>query len=129
MNWNDLDGSILFNKVFSNPIKIGDIDIFNITIDRDATTVMVYFDLVNELPDNPPPKWGKNFNRCRCSIDCSDISFLKIEGIATEMPAQIEINKSSPHDYEVIIKGDNIFLHIICSFVHLAGPSVYTVEE
>ena len=57
MYWNELDGSILFNKVFTTNVVINEIDIFDIKIDREAATVIVSFDLINALPDNPPPKW------------------------------------------------------------------------
>lgn len=52
--WNDIDGSMLFNKVFTKYIEVNEIDIFDIKIDREAATVLIAFDLVNELPDNPP---------------------------------------------------------------------------
>ena len=124
MNWNDIDGNILFNKVFTNPVEVGEIDIFDIKIDREASTVIISFDLVNELPDNPPPKWTKGYNRCRCGINCSGVKFLKIDGISTDMPARIEINKHAGNN-EVIIKGDDIFLNLKCSHIQLMGPSVY----
>ncbi|EIM3549967.1 hypothetical protein NMK82_004590, partial [Salmonella enterica subsp. enterica serovar Braenderup] len=55
MYWNDIDGSILFNKVFTKSIEVNEIDVFDIKIDREAATVTISFDLVNELPDNPLP--------------------------------------------------------------------------
>lgn len=54
MYWNEIEGGILFNKVFSRDVEVNEIDIFDIKIDREATTVMICFDLVNELPDSPP---------------------------------------------------------------------------
>lgn len=124
MNWNEIDGSILFNKVFSKPIEIGEIDIFDINIDREAATVIISFDLVNVLPDIPPPKWVVGYNRCRCGINCSGVRHLKIEGMATDMPAKIEIENKSGNS-EVIIKGDDVFLNLRCSHIQLMGPSVY----
>ena len=47
MHWNDLDGSILFNKVFSKSVKINEIDIFDIRIDREGCTVIITFDLID----------------------------------------------------------------------------------
>lgn len=108
MYWNEIEGSILFNKVFSKYVEVNEIDIFDIKIDREAATLIICFDLVNELPDNPPPKWVKGYNRCRCGINCSGVKFLKIEGMSTDMPAKIEIQKNTPHS-EVIIKGADIF--------------------
>ena len=98
MHWNDLDGSILFNKVFSKSVKINEIDIFDITIDREGPTVIITFDLIGELPDNPPPKWVKGYNRCRCGINCRSVSAIKIEGISTNMPAKIKIDKNDHYN-------------------------------
>ncbi|MFT4173774.1 MAG: Imm50 family immunity protein [Rhodocyclaceae bacterium] len=127
MRWNDMDGSTLFNKVFSRPIEINKIDVFDIKIDREAATVIISFDLVNELPDNPPPKWPKNFNRCRCGVNCSGVEYLKIEGMSTYMPAKIIIKKHADGS-EIVVNGDNIFLNLKCSHVQLMGPSVYISE-
>jgi hypothetical protein len=124
MNWNELNGNALFNNVFSKPIKVNEIDIFDIKIDREAATVIISFDLVNELPDNPPQKWVKGYNRCRCGINCSGVRYLKIEGMSTDMPAKIEIEKNTSSS-EVIIKGSDIFLNLKCSHIQLMGPSVY----
>ena len=122
MYWNDIDGSFLFNRVFTNAIKVSEIDIFEIKIDREAATVMIIFDLVNQLPDNPPPKWVKGYNRCRCGINCSGVKNLKIDGMSTDMLAKIKIDTNSN---EVIIKGDSIFLNLKCAHIQLMGPSVY----
>lgn len=124
MYWNEIEGGILFNKVFSRDVEVNEIDIFDIKIDREAATVIICFDLVNELPDNPPPKWVKGYNRCRCGINCSGVKFLKIEGMSTDMPAKIEIQKNTPYS-KVIIKGADIFLNLKCSHIQLIGPSVY----
>lgn len=123
MYWNEIEGGILFNKVFSRDVEVNEIDIFDIKIDREAATVIICFDLVNELPDNPPPKWVKGYNRCRCGINCSGVKFLKIEGMSTDKPAKIEIKKTPCS--EVIIKGADIFLNLKCSHIQLMGPSVY----
>jgi hypothetical protein len=120
--WNDIDGNMLFNKVFTKSIEVDEIDVFDIKIDREAATVLITFDLVNELPDNPPPKWVKGYNRCRCGINCSGVKYLKIDGISTDMLAKIEIDNNNN---EVIIKGTDIFLNLKCSHIQLMGPSVY----
>lgn len=124
MNWNDLDGSVLFNKVFSSPIKISEIDIFDIKIDREGATVTISFDLINEIPDQPPIKWMKGYNRCRCGINCGGVSQIKIEGISPSMQAKININKHDSH-VEVSIVGDDINMYLQCMHVQLMGPSVY----
>lgn len=122
MYWNDIDGSLLFNRVFTNAIEVSEIDIFEIKIDREVATVMIIFDLVNQLPDNPLPKWVKGYNRCRCGINCSGVKNLKIDGMSTDMLAKIEIDTNIN---EVIIKGDSIFLNLECAHIQLMGPSVY----
>lgn len=124
MYWNEIEGGILFNKVFSRDVEVNEIDIFDIKIDREAATVIICFDLVNELPDNPPPKWVKGYNRCRCGINCSGVKLLKIEGMSTDMPAKIEIQKNTSYS-EVIINGADIFLNLKCSHIQLMGPTVY----
>ncbi|MCX8985776.1 Imm50 family immunity protein [Citrobacter portucalensis] len=122
MYWNDIDGSVLFNKVFTKYIEVNEIDIFDIKIDREAATVLITFDLVNELPDNPPPKWVKGYNRCRCGINCSRVKYLKIDGMSIDMLAKIEIDTNNN---EVLVKGTDIFLNLKCSHIQLMGPSVY----
>ena len=124
MHWNDIDGSILFNKVFSKSVKINEIDIFDIRIDREGCTVIITFDLIDELQDNPPPKWVKGYNRCRCGINCGSVSAIKIEGISTNMPAKIKIDKND-HYNEVSINGSTIYLYLKCAHIQLMGPSVY----
>ncbi len=122
MYWNDLDGSFLLNKVFSNPVKINEIDIFDIKIDREGATVIISFDLVDELPDNPPPKWVKGYNRCRCGINCGGVSTMKIDGISANMPAKIKIDNNIN---EVLINGSTISLYLKCAHIQFMGPSVY----
>lgn len=122
MYWNNVDGCFLFSRVFTNAIEVNEIDIFEININREAATVIIIFDLINQLPDNPPPKWIKGYNRCRCGINCSGVKALKIDGMSTDMLAKIEIDTNSN---EVIIKGENVFLSIKCAHIQLMGPSVY----
>lgn len=124
MLWNDIDGNTLFNKVFTKPVELGEIDIFDIKIDREASTVIISFDLIDELPDNPPPKWVKGYNRCRCGINCSGVEYLKIDGMSTDMLANITIDIHTENN-EVIINGRDIFLNLKCSHIQLMGPSVY----
>lgn len=121
MYWNEIEGSILFNKVFSRDVEVNKIDIFDIKIDREAATVIICFDLVNELPDNPPQKWVKGYNRCRCGITCCGVKFLKIEGMSTDMPAKIEIQKNTPYS-EVIIKGGRYFFKFEVFAYTINGP-------
>lgn len=76
------------------------------------------------MPDNPPPKWVKSYNRCRCGINCRSVSAIKIEGISTNMPAKIKIDKND-HYNEVSINGSTIYLYLKCAHIQFMGPSVY----
>jgi len=124
MYWNDLDGSYLLGKVFSKPVEISDIDLFDIKIDREGATVIISFDLINELPDNPPVKWVKGYNRCRCGINCGSVNMIRLDGISTNMQAKIKIGKKDGHS-EILINGPEIFLHLKCIHIQFMGPSVY----
>ncbi|WP_286133205.1 Imm50 family immunity protein [Tatumella sp. OPLPL6] len=85
MYWNALDGSYLLSKVFSKSVGISDIDLFDIRMDREGSTVIISFDLIDKLPDNPPIKWVKGYNRCRCGINCGGATMIKLEDISTNM--------------------------------------------
>lgn len=85
MYWNALDGSYLLSKVFSKPVGISDIDLFDIRMDREGSTVIISFDLIDKLPDNPPIKWVKGYNRCRCGINFGGVTMIKLEDISTNM--------------------------------------------
>lgn len=122
MYWNDLDGSFLLGKVFSEPVKISEIDIFDIKIDREGPVVIITFDLVNQLPDKPRIKWIKNYNRCRCGINCGGVTSLKIDGVDKNILATININES--HN-EVCINGTGFHLYLECFHIQFLGPSVY----
>lgn len=127
MFWNDLDGTVLFNKVFSKPVKISDIDLFEVKIDREGPTVTIIFDLIGELPDIPIAKWGKKYNKCRCGINCGGVTSINIEGIAVNMLAKIEIKQEINHNL-VIIKGVNFQLELVCLHIQFMGPSVYLIK-
>lgn len=122
--WNDLDGSYMINNVFSRPVVINEIDVFDVKIDREGATVLISFDLINELPDNPPVKWVKGYNRCRCGINCGGVSTIKLDGMSTNMQAKIKIEKNDGYS-EVLISGPSIFLHLKCIHIQFMGPSVY----
>ncbi|CNC20741.1 Imm50 family immunity protein [Yersinia pseudotuberculosis] len=124
MYWNDLDGSYLLSKVFSEPVKINEIDIFDIKIDREGSTVIISFDLIDELPDSPPVKWVKGYNRCRCGINCGGVSTIKLDGISANMQAKIKIENNNDCN-EVLINSPEFFLHLKCAHIQFMGPSVY----
>lgn len=124
MYWTDLPGSELMRRIYLTPPVINEIDIFDIDIKRDGPTVIIAFDLVNSLPDNPPKKWGKIFNRCRAGLYCFGVHSLNISGIKTDMIAKIDI-KISKDENILIIKNSDINIEITCSYISFTGPSVY----
>lgn len=124
MYWNDLDGSYLLSEVFSQSVEISEIDVFDIRIDREGCTVIVTFDLINQLPDNPPAKWVKGYNRCRAGINCGGVDELAVSGISNEMRAKIKI-KNIDDKIEVNILGDMLNINMKCQHIQFMGPSVY----
>lgn len=124
MNWTDIPCNELLKRVFTNPPKIGAIDLFEIDIKRDGPTVIVNFDLVDVLPDNPPIKWGKDFNRCRMGIYCLGVSELSITGLAKNIIAKIDFKMVGQMTH-IVISSDVFKMNITCSNVSVTGPSVY----
>lgn len=79
--WNELDTNIFFEKIFTQPVEIGEITIFSLQIDNDRPSLGIGFD-IPEFPDSLPEKWkNKGYNVCRLGIDCYGISDLKILNI------------------------------------------------
>lgn len=124
MYWNDFDGSFLLGKVFSKPVEISMVDIFGIKIDHDGPTVIIDFDLVDQLPDIPLDKWGKDYNRCRCGINCGGVGSLEIKGLETNIIAEVKI-ETSRNQVIVNINSSNFMLNMKCSHLQFTGPSVY----
>lgn len=124
MYWTDLPGSELMSRIFSQPPEIGEIDLFNIEIKRDGPTVTINFDMIDTLPDQTPPKWGKEFNRCRIGIYCFGVSDFAVSGISTEMRAKIKFELSNKEKI-IRIESDSININISCAYISLTGPSVY----
>ena len=123
MYWTDLPCNELMKRVFSKAPKVGAIDLFDIEIKRDGPTVIINFDMVDNLPDTPPVKWG-GFNRCRIGLYCFDVSDIAISGISRNMLAKISFVLESGNN-KVMISGDNFKISLVCSHINLTGPSVY----
>jgi hypothetical protein len=80
-NWNDLQTSKLFDMVFTTKIPIEKIVIEKVELYNSCNSLRVDFDLLNQLPDNPPEKWRiAGYNRCRLGLDCNNIKNLNISG-------------------------------------------------
>ncbi len=124
MFWTDLPGSELVKRVFTSPPPIGRIDIFDLQLQRNGSALLLNFDLVDVLPDNPPVKWVKGFNRCRMGINCGGIKDLKILGWGISIPATIKIDKLVD-SFLIEIEGKSFSLHASCSDIVITGPTVY----
>ncbi len=123
-HWNDLDGSIFFNKVFSTPIAIGTIELFSIIIDNNTPDTTLEFD-IPETPDTPPEKWKKTaFNTCRIGINISNVQNLKIENIPTKGKLHTTITKKK-NLYVVKLHNQGSFIQFSADHILLCGPSVY----
>ncbi|MEH2922770.1 Imm50 family immunity protein [Samsonia erythrinae] len=123
INWNELDGTYLLNKVFSGSVKISNVDLFDISINRDGPSVIINFDLLDQLPDQAPPKWGR-YNKCRCGINCGKVSDLEIIGILTKINASANIEIINGVRY-VNFVSDGFKLSLKCKHIQFMGPSVY----
>nr|WP_279616396.1 Imm50 family immunity protein [Caballeronia temeraria] len=96
-------------------------------MDREGPTVVIEFDLVGQLPDNPPPKWGKGYNGCRCGLNCGGVKSVNMNGIAPSMLAEISIERDAEMN-RLSINSEKASLVVECSHLQLMGPSVYTSE-
>jgi len=124
MYWTDLPCNELMRRVFSTPPEVGYIDLFDIEMKRDGPTITINFDIIDTLPDKPPEKWGKDFNRCRIGLYCAGVTGVSISGISTSMPAKIEFYLREGNN-RVIINGNDFSIDFMCQHIHLTGPSVY----
>lgn len=125
--WNDLDGAVFLNKVFSGPIPVGAIELSGISIDNDRNNITIGFD-IDEVPDIIPEKWlKKQFNTCRIGLDCGEIKNILIENIPTTLKLNMEIKKKTY--YLVNISNGASTIKFTAKFIFLRGPSVYFNTE
>jgi len=124
MNWTDLPCNELLRRVFIQPPKVGAIDLLEVQIKSDGPAVIIGFDLVGVLPDNPPTKWGSDFNRCRMGIYCLGVSNLSIEGLARNMIANVNFHIFENVNH-VEVKGEFFKMNFDCADISITGPSVY----
>ena len=127
MNLIDLAGAELLRRVFSYSPTTERIDLFDVSLIRDAKVFIANFELVDQIPDRPPEKW-KNFNRCRAGIYCMMISDLRLSGWDTRNLASLSIIKEA-NGYEVRITGESVKVELLCQHISLVGPTVYLDEE
>lgn len=124
--WNDLPGTELLKRVFTQPVPIEKISLFSINIGRDGPSIIIDFDLINQIPDAPPQKWTTSkFNRCRLGINCGGVKELSITGWDVENIVDVNIQCISAQKHRVCLKNDEFHLEFMCSALTISGPSVY----
>lgn len=122
--WNDLDGSIFFNKVFSLPIAVGVVELFAISIDNNRPGITLEFDIL-EIPDVVPEKWARaEFNTCRTGIYCGNIQGLEIKNIPTKEKLDVYIHTLNGVHAVRLSNSDSLIL-FSTKYISLCGPSVY----
>ncbi|MCS3516071.1 immunity 50 family protein [Pseudomonas grimontii] len=123
-NWNELDGSIFFSKIFSLPVKIGKIALFSVRIENDQPCIGLGFD-IPEFPDNLPEKWkNKGYNTCRIGITCNEIEDLKIQNIPIREEFFVTIEKQNNH-LKFKATSDSASIEFRAKFISLSTPNVY----
>lgn len=91
--WNEIENTIFFEKIFSQPVEIVEIFLLSLQIDNDRPRLGIGFE-IPEFPDVLPEKWkDKGYNACRLGIDCYEISDLKILNIPNRDTFAVEITK------------------------------------
>lgn len=122
--WNELDGSIFFGKIFSQPIAIDRIALFSMRIDNDQPCVGLGFD-IPEFPDQLPEKWkNKGYNTCRTGLICHNIKELKVQNIPAHEVFKVEIKKHNDH-FEFHATSENASIEFKARFISLSDPNVY----
>jgi Immunity protein 50 len=122
--WNELDGSIFFGKIFSQPIAIDRIALFSMRIDNDQPCVGLGFD-IPEFPDQLPEKWkNKGYNTCRTGLICHNIKELKVQNIPAHEVFKVEIKKHNDH-FEFHATSENASIGFKARFISLSDPNVY----
>lgn len=123
-HWNELDGTIFFNKVFSQPIEIGKAYIRSLRIENDNNDLGIGFD-IPEFPDQLPDKWkDKGYNTCQIGLSCSTITGLKIINLPLREIFTINILQEGEYLY-FTAKSKNASLEFKARWMSLSGPSVY----
>lgn len=122
--WNELDGSIFFGKIFSQPIAINRIALFSMRIDNDQPCVGLGFD-IPEFPDQLPEKWkNKGYNTCRTGLICHNIKELKVQNIPAHEVLKVEIKKHNDH-FEFHATSENASIEFKARFISISDPNVY----
>ena len=122
--WNNLDGTIFFNKVFSQPIEIGKVYIHSLGIENDQPSFGVGFD-IPDFPDVLPEKWkNKGYNTCRIGLTCYEISNLKIVNLPRKEIFSINIKRETGY-FLFTAKSKNASIEFKAKWLSMEGPTVY----
>lgn len=122
--WNELDGSIFFGKIFSQPVEIGKIAISSLRIENDQPCLGLGFDIPN-FPDNLPEKWkNKGYNTCRVGITCNNITDLKIQTLPAHEIFIVKIKKNNDL-FKFQAVSDTASIEFTAQFISLSDPNVY----
>jgi hypothetical protein len=123
-HWNELDGTIFFNKVFSQPIEIGKIYIHSVQIENDSPGVGIGFD-IPEFPDHLPEKWkDKGYNTCRIGLTCSEVSNLRIVSIPCREVFFVKLVEENGYFF-FTATSKSASIEFKGKWLSLSGPSVY----
>ncbi|MCW1244189.1 immunity 50 family protein [Pseudomonas sp. SAICEU22] len=122
--WNNLERSIFFNKIFSSPIPIGEIELASLTIDNNIPTIILEFD-ISEYPDAPPQKWKQaGFNICRIGLNCGTPQKTKIINIPTNDKLIVQITQQQD-SFLIQASNDTSLIELETKHLLLCGPSAY----
>lgn len=122
--WNELDTNIFFEKIFTQPVEIGEITIFSLQIDNDRPSLGIGFD-IPDFPDSLPEKWkNKGYNVCRLGIDCYGISDLKILNIPTRDTFFLKITKEGEQTF-FHAANKNSLIEFKAQSISICNPNVY----
>lgn len=122
--WNELDKNIFFEKIFSHPVEIGEINLFSLQIDNDRPSLGIGFD-IPEFPDILPEKWkNKGYNVCRFGVDCYGVSDLKILNIPNREKFYLKIKKK---DDQLCFQATNknSLVKFNAKSISICDPNVY----
>lgn len=127
-HWNELEQSIFFNKVFSNLVNIGTINLFSLQIENDRPSLGIGFD-IPQFPDKLPEKWqNKGYNMCRIGLECSGIRDLLIKNIPTPEILNVEIEESQEY-FQFSATSETSLIQFKARHIRLSGPNVYLCEQ
>lgn len=123
-SWNELDGSVFFNKIFARAIPIGEVKLSSISIDNIRPIIILEFDIL-DFPSEPPAKWKQSgFNVCRIGLSCSNIAELKIKNLPTQKILLANISRQGG-GFKISLSNNESLIQFTTKNPLLCGPSGY----